>query len=109
VSTPVNPALQLGRPPVTPPDMPTLSSVRVGEGPTGPGLSAALPRLFFELSQRIDTIARLLPGQSMQLDEIRSRLQEVLADAVQNPEMGGREENRSLLGSAGQEQQPYMG
>jgi len=45
----------------------------------------------------------------MQLDEIRSRLQEVLADAVQNPEMGGREENRSLLGSAGQEQQPYMG
>lgn len=111
MATPVPPALQLGRPPVTPPDVPTLSSVRVGEGAApGPGVAGALPRLFFELNQQISTLAQILPEQSAKLDSIRSQLQEVLAIAVQQPGLAGRDENRTMIGSASdQSPAPMMG
>lgn len=90
--------------------MPTLSSVRVGEGDgPGAGIAGALPRIFFQLSQQLDTLARVLPEQSEKIDGVKGQLQEIMALAVQGTGLQGRDENQSPVGSAGASLSPYGG
>lgn len=73
-----------GGPPVNPPTMPTLSAIPSGEMDSpGPGMSAALPQLVFNVEQQIKTIARLLPDQSEALDQIVEELRNILSMSLQ--------------------------
>lgn len=99
-------------PPIQPPEAPTLSSIPIGgqtEAP-GPGQVGALPRLFFNLEQQVETIARVLPpALAAELSPIMSALRAVLVKALQsgagafegNPEPTGLGLPPSVAGPVG--------
>lgn len=82
----------MARPPVPPPNLPTLSAMQRPTGPDdaedgGPpsGVAqkgAAILRIFHEVSQKLDAIASAVPGQSEALDEIKTRLSDVMTAIV---------------------------
>lgn len=96
--TPIPPSLLMGGgPPVNPPSQPTLSAIPVDgtQGP-GPGLSAAIPQLVFNVEQQIKTLARLLPNQSEELDDIVTALRDVMSRALQRATEPDAEPNRRM-------------
>lgn len=74
----------LAGPPLAPPTAPTLSSIPTGQtGDAGqPGITGALPRLFFQAEQQLKTIARVLPTFSSDIDSVVQQLRDVLAKAL---------------------------
>ncbi len=77
----------IGGPPVTPPEMPTLSSMPMDgtTAPPGPGLVGAIPRLFHNVEQEIETIARVLPPVlAAELSPVVSQLRAILVKALQS-------------------------
>lgn len=77
----------VGAPPVQPPELPTLSGMNVG-GPTAPpgaGQVGALPKLFFNVEQELEAIARVLPPDlATEIGPITSQLRMVLVKALQS-------------------------
>ncbi len=74
-------------PPVQPPEMPTLSAIPV-DGQTaapGAGMVGALPRLFFNIEQSVETLARALPpALAAELAPVVSQLRVILVKALQS-------------------------
>jgi hypothetical protein len=82
----IPPGLQ-GGPPVAPPEMPTLSAMPMDgqTAPPGAGLVGALPRLFHNVEQELETIARVLPpALAAEMGPIVSQLRAVLVKALQS-------------------------
>lgn len=88
----------MSRPPVTPPQLPTLSSIPMGGGggaggsegaPGGPGKGQAVMKIFFILGQQLDTLASVAPGQSEAIDQIKTRLKDVMTAVIQGAAQGG--------------------
>lgn len=70
----------MGKPPIPPPDLPTLSGSfgEGGGGPAGPSRSAGVTRLFFEVEKTIDMIAEAVPALSARLDKVKTDLRDIL-------------------------------
>lgn len=69
------------RPPIPPPDMPTLSAIPRGSMDEGGAVGAkggALPEMFRKISELLNNIAAAAPGQSERIDEIETRLRDVM-------------------------------
>ena len=77
----------VGAPPVQPPEMPTLSGMNLNGAtqPPGAGQVGALPKLFFNVEQELEAIARVLtPDLAAELGPITSQLRMVLVKALQS-------------------------
>lgn len=76
----------MSKPPVNPPQLPTLSAIphrALGaEGAGGPMKGMAILKLFHEVDMRLDTIASTAPDQSEALDQIKTRLRDVMTAIV---------------------------
>lgn len=75
----------MSKPPVNPPRLPTLSSLPsrpLGDEAGGPQKGGAILRLFYEVEKTLDTIASAAPGQSETLDQIKTRLRDVMTAVV---------------------------
>jgi hypothetical protein len=79
------PPLKFGGPPpgATPVGLSAMQMSPLRSSDT-PGGGAGIAKLFFSLESTIDSLASIIPDQADQLDEIKSRLREVLAQAVSN-------------------------
>jgi hypothetical protein len=85
------------RPPIPPPDMPTLSAIPRGGSTEEGGLvgakGGALPDMFRKISELLNNIAAAAPGQSERIDEIETRLRDVMI-AIAN---GGSADKASTI------------
>lgn len=70
----------MGKPPIPPPDLPTMSGMLGdgSEGPAGPSKTAGVTRLFFEVEKTIDMIAEAVPALSARLDKVKTDLRDIL-------------------------------
>ena len=104
MSTPFPPAMT--GPPITPPSVPGLSSIPFGQAPgeDAPNVAAAVPKLFFQVSQQLKTIAKVLPGYASELDDVSNQLMDIAAKAV----AGSPSQNSSpnVMSSLGAESAP---
>lgn len=95
---------RMSSPPVPPPEIPAMSAYRPssapeGGGGPGPGQAGAIPQLFFQADQALDTIASAVPTVANDIDSIKSALRDVLRkmlsigapNQVPNPQPAGGE------------------
>lgn len=92
----------MSKPPVNPPRLPTLSALPSrplgGEEAGGPQKGSALLRLFYEVEKTLDTIASAAPGQSETLDQIKTRLRDVMTAVVNGGADQGKPNSLPLAG-----------
>jgi hypothetical protein len=67
-------------PPVTPPDVPSMSSYpsATGQAPAGDGRSTAVQKLVFEIEQALDLLSQMAPGASDLAEEAKITVRSAL-------------------------------
>lgn len=84
-------------PPVTPPEVPSLSSYPSGTGSPAPaeGRSTAVQKLVFEIEQALDLLAQMAPGAADLADEAKLTVRSALKAGLGMP--GSSTVGRSTL------------
>lgn len=78
-----------GGPPPAAPTMPNMDAF--GSSPTASN-AAAIPRLVFDIEQKLNDLAKAVPGQSEEIDKLKSHLRDVMAEMMassEGPDTGG--------------------
>lgn len=81
MNPPPNPFISAEAP--LPPETPSLSAFSADGGEAGGWKAGALPRLFFQVEQQLDTIARAVPQSSGEIDSIKQSLRGILVSSLQ--------------------------
>lgn len=92
---------ELSRPPIQPPDIPSLTGMIQGVGK--PEVGEGIARLVFKIEQMLDSLAAAVPGRSKDIDGVKDILRDVMTSAQE----GGANGTPASLDTGSEMTSPY--